>query len=186
VHDYMEVRHFDIEGLVELQPKVWGDSRGYFFESYNQKSFDEAGIKAQFVQDNQSFSVAGTMRGLHFQKPPYAQGKLVRVITGKALDIAVDIRKGSPTFGKHVSVVLDSAKQNMFYLPEGFAHGFLALEDCIFVYKCTQLYEQQSEGGLLWNDTSIGIDWGTIVSPLVSDKDKLLPTMADLQSPFVQ
>jgi dTDP-4-dehydrorhamnose 3,5-epimerase len=181
----MEVTHFEIEGLLELQPKVWGDSRGYFFESYNRKTYQDAGISAEFVQDNQSFSVAGTLRGLHFQRPPHAQGKLVRVITGKALDVAVDIRIGSPTFGRHVSVILDSAKQNMFYLPEGFAHGFLALEDCIFVYKCTRLYEQKSEGGVLWNDPSIDIDWGTIVSPLVSDKDKLLPTMADFMSPFV-
>lgn len=180
----MEVKHFAIEGLVELQPKVWGDHRGYFFESYNQGAFHAAGLTMDFVQDNQSFSVAGTFRGLHFQAPPYSQGKLVRVITGRALDVAVDIRKDSPTYGQHVVVELDSTRQNMFYIPEGFAHGFMALEDCIFSYKCTKLYHKASEGGLLWNDPDLGIDWGKAVVPIVSDKDAILPRLADFTSPF--
>ena len=180
----MEVQEFHIAGLKSIQPRVFGDKRGYFFESYNEKNFISAGIRDTFVQDNQSFSIAGTLRGLHFQKPPYAQGKLVRVVTGSALDIAVDIRTSSPTYGEYVSVVLSSEKQNMFYIPAGFAHGFLALEDCIFSYKCTNLYNQESEGGILWNDSDIAIDWGNIVKPIVSDKDALLPLLKDFQSPF--
>jgi len=180
----MEVQHFHIPGLIAIQPRVFGDKRGYFFESYNQDAFHAVGLTANFVQDNQSFSVAGTLRGLHFQKNPHAQGKLVRVITGRALDVAVDIRKGSPHYGQHIAVVLDSEKQNMFYIPPGFAHGFLALEDCIFSYKCTNIYNQPSEGGLLWNDPEIAIDWGNVVKPIVSDKDAILPLLTNFESPF--
>ena len=180
----MKVEEFHIDGLKAIQPRVFGDIRGYFFESYNQESFQKAGISEIFVQDNQSFSIAGTLRGLHFQKNPHAQGKLVRVITGRALDVAVDIRTNSPTYGQHISIVLDSEKQNMFYTPPGFAHGFLALTDCIFSYKCTKTYNQPSEGGILWNDPALNIDWGNSIIPLVSDKDRILPLLSDLISPF--
>lgn len=180
----MEIVRCAIEGLIEIQPRLYHDPRGYFLESFNKEAFEKAGLPTNFIQDNQSLSSAGVLRGLHFQAPPYAQGKLVRVITGKALDVAVDIRKSSPTYGQFHRVILDSALQNMFFIPPGFAHGFLTLEDnTIFAYKCTNLYNKASEGGLLWNDTTINIDWG-IESPLVSDKDQVQPTLAQFVSPF--
>lgn len=161
----------DIEGVIEIEPKVFGDNRGYFLESYHRKNFEENGISAEFIQDNQSFSHAGVLRGLHFQKPPYTQGKLIRVVQGAVLDVAVDIRYGSPTYGKHVEVVISAEKQNMLWIPEGFAHGFLTLEDnTLFQYKCTSYYNKDSEATLLWNDPQLEINWN-INNPIVSEKD---------------
>ncbi|MFY7912794.1 MAG: dTDP-4-dehydrorhamnose 3,5-epimerase [Emticicia sp.] len=171
----MEFRKTSIAGLIEIFPKIFGDTRGHFFESYRQDIFAQNDIPYQFVQDNQSFSTAGVLRGLHFQNEPFAQGKLVRVITGKVIDIAVDIRPESPTFGKYEKFILDAKLQNMVYIPEGFAHGFAALEDSIFSYKCTNNYNKASEGGIIWNDPDLNIDWG-IKNPNVSEKDLELPT----------
>jgi dTDP-4-dehydrorhamnose 3,5-epimerase len=172
----MQVRHTPIDGLIELIPRVFDDERGHFFETYNKPLFASLGLPMEFVQDNQSFSVRGVLRGLHFQREPFAQGKLVRVISGQVLDVAVDLRADSPTFGQHETFLLDSRLNNMAYIPEGFAHGFLALEDSVFSYKCTNVYEKTAEGGLRWDDPALGIDWG-ILTPLVSEKDKQLPSM---------
>ncbi|MEC7752925.1 MAG: dTDP-4-dehydrorhamnose 3,5-epimerase [Bacteroidota bacterium] len=173
----MKIIETGFDGLYELEPNVFGDKRGYFFESYRRELYQELGIRKDFVQDNESFSVKGTLRGLHFQKPPHAQAKLVRVIHGKVLDIALDIRKDSPTYGKHHTVLLEAERHNMFLIPAGFAHGFVALEDSVFFYKCSNYYHKESEGGILWNDTSLGIDWG-ISNPIVSEKDQVLPNFA--------
>ncbi|MBR0125702.1 MAG: dTDP-4-dehydrorhamnose 3,5-epimerase [Treponema sp.] len=163
-----------IEGLWEVQPKVFGDKRGYFFEVYSEKDFHEAGLTMHFVQDNQSASFKGVLRGLHFQKK-HPQGKLVRAVNGLVYDVAVDLRNGSPTFGSYYGVVLDSEKQNQFYIPEGFAHGFYVLsETAVFAYKCTDFYHPEDEGGIMWNDPAIGIDWKGIahdIEPLLSEKD---------------
>jgi len=175
----MEVRETFIKGLVEIYPRLFKDERGFFLETYNKYGFEKAGITTPFIQDNQSFSVKGVLRGLHFQKPPYSQAKLVSAIVGRVLDVAVDLRENSPTFGKHFSVVLESEKRNMLLVPEGFAHGFLALEECVFSYKCSNIYHKESEGGLLWNDKDLNIDWG-FSNPLVSEKDIILPTMKAL------
>ena len=175
----MEFKQTFIEGLIEIQPRMFGDERGYFLESYHKKNFAENGIPFDFVQDNQSSSTAGVLRGLHFQREPHAQGKLVRVITGKALDVAVDLRPGSPTFGKHQKFLLDAALQNMVYIPAGFAHGFLCLEACLFTYKCTNFYNKASEGGIIWNDPDLDIDWG-IENPNISQKDLELPRLKDI------
>jgi len=177
----MEFRKTSIEGLIEIYPKVFGDARGHFFESYREDLFAQNGIPFQFVQDNQSFSTAGVLRGLHFQNSPFAQGKLVRVITGKVIDVAVDIRPHSPTFGKYEKFVLDATLQNMVFIPEGFAHGFAAFEDSIFSYKCTNNYNKASEGGIIWNDSDLNIDFG-IENPNVSEKDLELPNFNDLFS----
>lgn len=177
----MEFRKTSIEGLIEIYPRIFGDARGHFFESYRQDIFAQNGIPFQFVQDNQSFSTAGVLRGLHFQKTPFSQGKLVRVVTGKVIDVAVDIRPNSPTFGKYEKFILDATLQNMVYVPEGFAHGFAALEDSIFSYKCTNNYNKASEGGIIWNDPDLNIDWG-IKNPNVSEKDLELTTFKDLFS----
>ena len=167
-----------IKGLYEIQPKVFGDSRGYFFESYNERDFFDAGLKMKFVQDNQSMSTKGVLRGLHFQTA-HPQGKLVRVISGKVYDVAVDLRCGSVTFGKYYGVILDSEKQNMFYIPKGFAHGFYVLSDyALSSYKCTDFYDSKGEEGLMWNDPVIAIDWNAFSSgvfPLLSEKDKNHP-----------
>lgn len=180
----MEFITFPIAGLIEIIPRKFGDARGYFFESYSQKVFAEAGIDVTFVQDNESFSQKGVLRGLHFQKPPYAQGKLVRVSSGSALDVAVDIRKDSPTYGQHLTCLLDARKSNMFFVPPGFAHGFVALEDnTTFLYKCTDYYQPSAEGGLMWNDPDLGIDW-QITDPLISAKDQVQASFAGFQSPF--
>ncbi len=168
-----------ISGLVEIYPALWSDERGVFFETYHINKFKEAGINESFIQDNQSFSRKGVVRGLHFQKDPFAQGKLVRVITGKALDVVVDIRKGSPTFGQTAKFLLEADKNNMVYIPAGFAHGFAAIEDCIFSYKCTNVYDKTSESGVLWNDKTLNIDW-ELANPIVSEKDKELPTFAQV------
>jgi dTDP-4-dehydrorhamnose 3,5-epimerase len=173
-----------IEGLLVLKPKVFEDPRGYFFESFNQKLLEEAGIKENFVQDNQSLSQKGVLRGLHLQKPPYAQGKLVRVITGAVLDVVVDIRKNSPTYGKHFSIELNERNKIMFWIPAGFAHGFSTLENnTIFYYKCTNYYNKESEASVIWNDPDIGIDW-KIDQPLLSEKDKVGLALKDFTSPF--
>jgi dTDP-4-dehydrorhamnose 3,5-epimerase len=165
-----------IEGLYEIQPKVFGDTRGYFFESYSERDFHAAGLVMAFVQDNQSRSVKGTLRGLHFQRR-FPQGKLVRTIAGEVFDVAVDLRPGSPTRGKWHGVVLSGEKQNQFYIPLGFAHGFLALSDTVvFAYKCTEFYHPEDEGGIAWNDPVININWPDLgMEYLFSDKDKKLP-----------
>ena len=163
-----------IEGLYEIQPKVFGDARGYFFEVYSERDFFDAGLTMKFVQDNQSASTKGVLRGLHFQTQ-HPQGKLVRAVSGRVYDVAVDIRNGSPTFGRYYGVVLDSEKQNEFYIPQGFAHGFYVLSDsAVFAYKCTDFYDPKGEGGLMWNDPVINIDWQSLapgLTPLHSEKD---------------
>ena len=167
----MNITKTDIEGLIIIEPQIFKDSRGAFFESWNAKKFKKLGISEDFVQDNQSVSSKGVLRGLHFQNPPYAQAKLVRVIEGSVLDVAVDLRKNSPTYGKHVSVILSEQNNKSFFIPKGFAHGFLSLEDnTVFNYKCSDYYNKESEGSLLWNDEDLKIDW-QIDNPLVSEKD---------------
>lgn len=170
-----------IEGLYEIEPKVFGDTRGYFFESWSERDFFAAGLSMQFVQDNQSRSVKGVLRGLHFQVR-HPQGKLVRCIEGEVFDVAVDIRKGSATFGRWHGVILSGARHNQFYIPEGFAHGFLVLSPhATFAYKCTDFYHPEDEGGLIWNDASVGIRWPDIgMSPVLSDKDTGHPTIEGL------
>jgi dTDP-4-dehydrorhamnose 3,5-epimerase len=171
----MHFQQTPIKGLIEIIPRVFFDERGFFLETYQQKVFADHGIPYKFVQDNRSFSKKGVVRGLHFQKEPFAQGKLVQVITGKVLDVVVDIRPGSSTFGQHASFILDGEKGNMLYVPEGFAHGFAALEDTVFVYKCTNFYNKAAESGIVWNDPQLAINW-QLTNPVVSDKDQLLPT----------
>lgn len=180
----MEIEKIYLDGPLIIKPKVFADSRGYFFESYSAKLFAELGIQANFVQDNQSLSQKGTVRGLHFQANPHAQGKLVRVVQGSVLDVAVDIRKGSPTYGQHFDIELSADNKTMFWVPPGFAHGFSTLEDnTIFLYKCTNLYHKASEGGIHWNDPTLNIDWG-VDEAIISDKDQLLPTLEHFESPF--
>lgn len=181
----MEVSSFDIKGPLLIKPRVFYDERGYFFESYNESSFHTAGLSEHFVQDNQSCSRKNVLRGLHFQRPPFAQGKLVRVLAGRVLDVAVDIRLNSPTYGQHLKVELSAENQLLFWIPPGFAHGFISLEeDTIFLYKCTNVYDKNSEGGILWNDPSLNIDWG-ISDPIVSSKDQELPVFDQIESKFV-
>ena len=173
-----------IEGLIVVEPKVFKDSRGYFFESFNKKTFQEAGILSQFVQDNQSFSKKDVLRGLHFQKPPYAQAKLVSVIQGAVLDVAVDLRRKSQTYGKYYSVELTGENKKMMFIPEGFAHGFATLQDdTIFSYKCSNLYHKDSEASILWNDNTLNIDW-QIDNPILSEKDIIAPKFNQFDSPF--
>lgn len=161
-----------ISGLFIIQPKIFEDERGYFYESFNENNFHNNGIDVHFVQDNQSLSQAGVLRGLHFQKPPFDQGKLVRIIKGAVLDVAVDIRKNSPTYGQHFDIVLNEKNKTMLWIPSGFAHGFLTLENnTIFSYKCTNFYNKEAEDCILWNDSTIGIKWG-IDNPVLSEKDK--------------
>ena len=180
----MEVLETKIKDLFIVKPKVFADSRGYFFESYHKEVFSKNNIPVEFIQDNQSLSHKGVLRGLHFQSPPFAQGKLVRVITGSVLDIAVDIRKNSPTYGEHVSIELNEENKTMFYIPPGFAHGFVTLcDNTIFSYKCTQVYNKESEGTVLWNDLDLSIDWKT-QNPLLSDKDIAGTIFKDFKSPF--
>jgi len=170
-----------IPGLYEIQPKIFGDQRGYFIENYSERDFNAAGLILPFVQDNQSLSGKGTLRGLHFQKT-HPQGKLVRVIFGEVFDVAVDIRFGSLTRGKWHGVILSGEKQNQFYIPPGFAHGFLALtEKVVFAYKCTDFYYPEDEGGIIWNDPDIGIKWPDLgIEYILSDKDKKLPSFSSL------
>ena len=157
----MNIIKTDIEGVLIIEPKVFGDARGYFFESFNQKGFKEqTGVDVLFVQDNESCSSKGVVRGLHFQLPPYAQSKLVRVVEGTVLDVAVDIRKWSPTYGKHVSVELSAENKRQFFLPKGFAHGFAVLsERAVFQYKCDEYYHPEAEGAIAWDDPTLAIDW---------------------------
>lgn len=171
-----------IEGLLEIEPTVFQDARGYFFESWNEQKFRAVGLDFRFVQDNESCSEKGVLRGLHFQVAPHAQGKLVRVVRGAVLDVAVDIRPTSATFGKHYALVLSAENKKQFWIPPGFAHGFLTLEDnTIFAYKCTDYYHKDSERSLLWNDPALGIDWG-IANPILSDKDRVAPTLVELKT----
>lgn len=179
----MEIKELGLPGILEITPRIFPDPRGFFFESYNEATFAKHGLRMHFRQDNQSFSRAGTVRGLHFQHPPAAQGKLVRVLSGRALDVVVDIRKGSATFGQHLTIELDADRQNMVWVPEGFAHGFAALTDVVFFYKCTDVYTPSQEGGLLWNDPTLGIDW-QVSDPEVSVKDAVLPPFAEMISYF--
>lgn len=180
----MEIIKTSIEGLLIIKPDVFKDERGYFFESYNKERFEKEGLLMDFVQDNESKSSKGVLRGLHFQKPPYAQGKLVRVVKGSVMDVAVDLRKDSATYGKWESVVLTEENKLQFWIPEGFAHGFLTLEDnTIFNYKCTNVYNKESEGSILWNDPDINIEWN-IENPILSEKDKLSPLFKNFETPF--
>ena len=180
----MELISTSIKDLFIIQPKVFEDSRGYFFESYNENVFKLKGINENFVQDNQSLSQTGVLRGMHFQSPPFAQGKLVRVIKGAVLDVALDIRKNSPTYGKHVDIVLDERNKTMLWIPAGFAHGFLTLEtDTIFSYKCTNMYNKASEDCILWNDPYLNINWG-VENPSLSEKDTQGKLFKDFISPF--
>lgn len=171
-----------IDGLFIIEPKIWRDDRGYFFESYNKKCFEEAGIHVDFVQDNQSLSQKGTLRGLHAQADPNAQGKLVRVIQGRVMDIAVDIRKNSETYGQHLAIELSGETNRMLWVPPGFLHGFVTLEDnTIFTYKVSGLYNKSSEFGVLWNDPELNIDWGIVPNEVIlSEKDQNLPLFKDL------
>lgn len=175
-----------IDGLLIIEPTVWNDTRGYFYESYNKQLFSDAGINLEFVQDNQSFSQRGTLRGLHAQADPHAQGKLVRVIQGRVLDVAVDVRKNSPTYGQHYTIELSGENQKMFWIPPGFLHGFETLEDnTIFIYKVTGFYNKAAEIGVRWDDPDLNINWGLAHNEIIlSEKDKVLPSLKDLDSPF--
>jgi len=180
----MEIKEQRIKGLYTIQPKVFGDERGYFFESFSLIKYKNLIGDYQFVQDNQSLSSKGVLRGLHFQKPPFDQGKLVQVIKGSALDVAVDIRKDSPTYGEHISVILTEKDKNQFWIPPGFAHGFCALENnTIFSYKCTNYYSPQNEQSILWCDKHLNIDW-KIDNPIISEKDKIGIEFNKFESPF--
>lgn len=180
----MEILETGIPDLLIVKPQVFEDHRGYFFESYNKEKFLQKGIDQNFVQDNESKSARNVLRGLHFQKPPFAQGKLVRVMKGAVLDVAVDIRKMSPTYGKWASLVLSESNKWMYWIPPGFAHGFVTLEDdTVFFYKCTNMYNKASEGSIRWNDPDLNIDWG-VTEPLLSDKDREAPLFRDFVSPF--
>lgn len=182
----MEVIKTAIEGVVIIEPKVFKDARGYFFESFSQREFEEKVRKINFVQDNESMSSYGVMRGLHFQCPPYTQSKLVRCVKGAVLDVAVDIRKGSPTFGQHVAVELTEDNHRQFFVPRGFAHGFAVLsETAVFQYKCDSFYAPQSDGGISIKDETLGIDWKIPTDKaLLSEKDTLHACLKDFDSPF--
>lgn len=177
----MEILETEIEGVLLLRPQLFEDGRGYFFESYNQQRFDREVRRVRFVQDNCSRSSYGVVRGLHFQRPPFAQSKLVSVLVGRVLDVAVDIRRGSPTFGRHVAVELSAENHLQLFLPRGFAHGFSVLSDvALFQYKCDNLYAPQCEGAIAWNDPSIGIDWRIPADRVIlSDKDAARPALAE-------
>lgn len=180
----MEIIETKIKGLLIIKPTVFQDDRGYFFESYNREKFTNAGISYTFVQDNESKSQKGVLRGLHFQNPPWAQGKLVRVMKGAVLDVAVDIRKNSPTYGQWDSIELSESNKMMYWVPPGMAHGFVTLEnDTVFFYKCTNLYNKTSEGSIRWNDPDLNIDWG-IENPVLSEKDKVSPFFKELETKF--
>ena len=180
----MTIQETSIQDLLIIQPSIFADDRGYFYESYNRETFLELGLDLNFVQDNQSLSHKGVLRGLHFQNPPFAQGKLVRVIQGSVVDVAVDIRADSPTYGQYEKVILSGENKTMFWIPPGFAHGFVTIEDnTIFTYKCTAVYNKETEGALMWNDPSINIDWG-IDNPLVSEKDQKVELFENFQSQF--
>lgn len=179
----MEVIKTPIEGVVIIEPRLFNDGRGYFFESFSQGDFDQKVGTVRFVQDNESKSSYGVLRGLHFQKPPYAQSKLVRVVKGAVLDVAVDIRKSSPTFGQHVAVELTEDNHRQLFIPHGFAHGFSVLSDeVIFQYKCDNFYAPQSEGAIAWNDPALGIEWRIPADKVIlSEKDKHHPLLKDAE-----
>ena len=188
----MEIIKTAIEGVVIIEPKIFGDARGYFFESFSQREFDEKvaipqyGKPIIFVQDNESMSSYGVMRGLHFQAPPFTQSKLVRCVKGKVLDVAVDIRKGSPTYGQHVAVELTEDNHRQFFVPRGFAHGFVVLsETAVFQYKCDEFYHPEADGGINIQDETLGIDWQIkMEEALLSEKDTKHACLADFDSPF--
>ena len=182
----MEVIKTAIDGVVIIEPKVFKDQRGYFFESFSQREFEAKVRKINFVQDNESMSSYGVMRGLHFQRPPYTQSKLVRCVRGKVLDVAVDIRKGSPTYGQHVAVELSEDNHRQFFVPRGFAHGFAVLTDtAVFQYKCDNFYAPQADGGISIKDESLGIDWKIPTDKaILSEKDTLHSCLKDFDSPF--
>ena len=182
----MEIIKTAIEGVVVIEPRLFKDGRGYFFESFNQREFEEKVCKTTFVQDNESKSSYGVIRGLHFQKPPFAQSKLVRVVKGAVWDVAVDIRKGSPTFGQHVAVELTEDNHRQFFIPRGFAHGFSVLsEEVVFQYKCDNFYAPQYEGAIAWDDPDLGIDWSIPIDKVVlSEKDKKHPVLKNANLMF--
>lgn len=183
----MKFTETEIEGVWIIEPRVFDDDRGYFFESFNAKNFEEAtGIQPNFVQDNQSFSGRGVLRGMHYQLNPMSQAKLVQVLEGEVQDVAVDIRKGSPTFGKYVSVILNSENRKQLYIPRGFAHGFLVLsKTAVFAYKCDNFYSKSDEGGLLYNDPTVNIKWELDESEFVlSEKDAVSPTLNEALNNF--
>ena len=183
----MEVIKTELDGVLILKPKIFNDARGYFFESYNKRQFEQAiGREVDFVQDNESASTRGVMRGLHFQRPPFTQAKLVRCVRGRVLDVAVDIRKGSPTFGRQVAVELSESNHLQFFIPRGFAHGFAVLSDeAVFQYKCDNYYEPSADGGISILDDSLGIDWQIPAQEaLLSEKDSRHPLLQDFETPF--
>ncbi len=180
----MQIIKDAIEGLITIHPSVFSDERGYFLESFNENDFNQFVFEIKFVQDNESRSMKNVLRGLHFQKPPHAQGKLVRVIKGSVLDVVVDLRKNSKTYGQHKKIVLSEKEKNQFYIPAGFAHGFCSLEDeTIFSYKCTEYYHPEAESCILWNDKSLNIDWA-VNDPILSKKDMNGISFNDFISPF--
>lgn len=179
----MKVQQTNIEGVYIVEPVLHGDERGYFMESFSERDFEaQTGLKVRFVQDNESRSRKGVLRGLHFQKEPYAQAKLVRVVRGKVLDVAVDIRPESQTFGKYVATELSAENHRQMFIPNGFAHGYVVLEDdTVFQYKCDEYYHPEAEGGIAWNDPQIAIDWGVAESEVIlSEKDKHRPLLSEL------
>ena len=182
----MEIIKTEIEGVVILEPRVFGDSRGYFMDSYSERDFNSKVREVKFVQDNESLSSYGVVRGLHFQKPPYAQSKLVRAVKGKVLDVAVDIRKESPTFGKHVAVELSADNHRQVFIPRGFAHGFAVLSDeAVLQYKCDNFYSPEHEGSVAWNDPELGIDWQIPFDKVIlSAKDQNCPKLKDVEGLF--
>ncbi len=182
----MEVIKTALDGVVIIEPRIFKDTRGYFFESYSEREFEEKVCKTTFVQDNESFSSYGVLRGLHFQCPPFTQSKLVRVIKGAVLDVAVDIRKGSPTYGQHVAVELNEENHRQLFIPRGFAHGFAVLSDeVLFQYKCDNFYAPQADGGIAWNDPDLNIDWRIPVDKVIlSEKDTKHPRLKDYDSDF--
>ena len=180
----MEVIEMPIEGVKLIKPQIFGDARGWFYETYNEERYRAAGINVRFVQDNQSFSQKNVVRGLHFQRPPYAQAKLVSVVQGAVLDVAVDLRAGSATYGQYVSALLTGENHHQLFIPEGFAHGFSVLEDhTIFAYKCSNFYNKTSEGNIIYNDPDIHVEWG-IEHPILSEKDSVGPTFKEFITPF--
>lgn len=182
----MEIIKTNIEGVVIIKPRIFKDARGYFFESFSKREFDEKVQPIDFVQDNESCSTKGVMRGLHFQKPPFAQAKLVRCVKGRVLDVAVDIRKGSPTYGKHVAIELTEDNHLQFFIPRGFAHGFAVLSDiAVFQYKCDNYYHPEADGGISIQDLSLGINWQIdTADAILSEKDNKNPLLKDFDSPF--
>ena len=178
----MEIIKTSIEGLLVIRPDVFKDDRGYFYESYNKERFAKEGLSMTFVQDNESKSCKGVLRGLHFQKPPYAQGKLVRVVKGSVFDVAVDLRKNSPTYGQWESRILSEDNKEMFWIPEGFAHGFAVLSDeAELLYKASNEFSKEHDRGVLWNDPDIGVEWGIDFEPILSEKDKIQPRLKDIK-----